>query len=223
MRIRQRKECRDARTAPARLKSAAQLKKCSEMPDSAHDLEPIKLPPGVTAKDLLNTIPYNAKNPQQNQVALACFAPHCCFVLFECAGEYASLYVSVRQRHCPFSAPTCAAIDYFIGEERLHKAPLAAHLRTKSWLSDTVKASRVAQTAYFSKQILPCARWLTMPYVIEHMVTCRCILWLCGGCVYTFACMLVVLASNRRPSTVLQSTTNFSAVRSITDKMQSNA
>ena len=36
--------------------------------NSALDLKPVSLPAGVSAKMLLDTVPYNAKNPQQNQV-----------------------------------------------------------------------------------------------------------------------------------------------------------
>ena len=36
--------------------------------NSALDLPPAKLPSGVSAKSLLTTAPYNAQNPQTNQV-----------------------------------------------------------------------------------------------------------------------------------------------------------
>ena len=37
--------------------------------NSALDLPPAQLPSGVTAKMLLSTAPYNAQNPQTNQVS----------------------------------------------------------------------------------------------------------------------------------------------------------
>ena len=38
--------------------------------NSALDLPPAKLPSGVSAKMLLSTAPYNAQNPQTNQVCM---------------------------------------------------------------------------------------------------------------------------------------------------------
>ena len=50
--------------------------------NSALDAEPVTLPAGVTAKMLLTTAPYNAKNPQQNQTK-HCYAKYNEF--FRCA------------------------------------------------------------------------------------------------------------------------------------------
>ena len=57
------------------------LTACTSM--SVEGLKEVKLPEGVTAKDILHTAPYNAYNPQQNQVDsiflnATGFLLHCC-------------------------------------------------------------------------------------------------------------------------------------------------
>mmetsp|Transcript_55610 Transcript_55610/g.81740 ORF Transcript_55610/g.81740 Transcript_55610/m.81740 type:complete len:95 (+) Transcript_55610:33-317(+) len=67
------------------------------MPESAHDLEPIELPAGITARDLLKTAPYNARNPQTNQTK-HCYAKYNEF--FRCEkhhGEDAKECMKIKQ------------------------------------------------------------------------------------------------------------------------------
>ncbi|EKX54996.1 hypothetical protein GUITHDRAFT_149927, partial [Guillardia theta CCMP2712] len=52
---------------------------------SVEGLKEVKLPAGVTAKDILHTAPYNAYNPQQNQTK-HCYAKYNEF--FRCAGVH---------------------------------------------------------------------------------------------------------------------------------------
>lgn len=72
--------------------------------NSALDAEPVKLPAGVTAKMLLTTAPYNAKNPQQNQTK-HCYAKYNEF--FRCEkhhGEDAKACMRIKQQFfslCP--------------------------------------------------------------------------------------------------------------------------
>jgi hypothetical protein len=101
--------------------------------NSALTLDPAKLPSGVTPKMLLTTAPYNAQNPQTNQVLFVDIL-FCASMFF---GATLTAWVVGQTKHCYAKYNEFFRCSKFQGEDHAECQKVKAHFMSlcpKSWV-----------------------------------------------------------------------------------------